>query len=77
LSTIITNNIITLEKIDKWLLDNNKAVSLLNNSTLYDIFYVANIAYANFNSIFESEDQCINYAVIYSKNNNSYEGHAF
>lgn len=69
---------ITIAEINKWLLDNNKAVFLLNNSTLGDIFYAANIAYANlFPNILDSKSKCIECVVLTAQSEITYEGQSF
>lgn len=71
-------HVFTMAFINQWLLDNNIATSILRNSTLGDIYYAANMAYADFfPEIIKDSNDCIKLAVAMAKDVDGYEGLIF
>lgn len=79
-------NYISVEEVNKWLLENNTALSLLNNSTLGDMLYITNMFYIYFYIVHKDDtdkrikltkDQCMQIAIRQLGNVNSYEGQIF
>lgn len=71
-------HVFTMAFINQWLLDHNIAVSLLHNSTLGDIYYAANMAYADFfPEIIKEPGECVKFAVAMAKDVDGYEGLIF
>lgn len=72
------NHVFQMEFVKRWLLEHNYAISLFKNSTLGDIFYAANMAYADFYpKILKTEEDCLEFAIAMAKDVDGYEGLIF